>query len=66
MVNQILTSPVALVLCLLALPLLVVASIASLPRSPWSAAAGRLRLAAAAAVGLAFVVVAARFVVVVS
>lgn len=66
MVNEILTSPLALVLCLLALPLLVVASIASLPRSPWSAAAGRLRLAAAAAACFAIVVVAARFMVVVS
>lgn len=61
--NAILTSPYALLICLLSLPLLLAASIASVPGSPWASAAQPLRIASVVAVCLAVAVVVARFVV---
>lgn len=63
MSNTILTSPYMLLLCLLSLPLLMAASIASLPGSPLASATRPLRIMAVVAVCLAITVVVARFVV---
>lgn len=59
----ILTSPHALMVCLLSLPILMAASIASVPGSPWASAVRPLRIMAVVAVCLAIAVVVARFLV---
>lgn len=63
MANAILTSPFALLMCLLSLSLLVAASIASVPGSSWTSATRPLRVITVVAVCLAITVVVARFLV---
>lgn len=61
--NPILTSPYALLISLLSLPLLVAASVAAVPESPWASVTLPLRVTAVVAVCLATAVVVARFLV---
>lgn len=59
----ILTNPLLFLMCLLSLPLLVAASIASVPGCPWASWNRPLRIMAVVATCLAIAVVVARFVV---